>query len=498
MDGVSWSSTRAHESFSRSQAAADTLSKLAKLIAQAEPKLHSRNQKQPSSNSCVCTECGKSFSYAIDLTNHQEVKHPLPKPHRCPSCGKEFSLKSSLQLHKCTQNPSPLCHGQSPHGSSCPVSMTRTSDSDTQDKSPHRQPHLLDCSPYACAPCGRGFSQKQALLHHQQAGCSKPAACQAVGDALSLPADSPPVSDGDSTRSDSSDTPGPSSTFEHVCPYCSRTFRHMFGLLRHKQTNHAEEQMTERTKGEGSGGAMRRKDYTKVHKSKQKLLSCRSCDMVFRSTANLYVHRKEKHTRETKMHREPRPAITKRRKRGSYPCQVCGKVFFHHLSLLAHSKHHVNFPAVKNNSFVEENRPNKEKNSSTGDETVKASPGRPRKVAKLNVSGTSEEVPAVEDEADGEFPCPSCAEVFSLQSQLKAHVELHQSAVRRRQCSVCSEEMDAFKWPSSKKQRPYHCVPCQQGFSALDTFLEHCQDHLRVRVEEDSVAESYSQHGGKT
>lgn len=519
MDGVSWSTTRAHESFSRTQTAADTLSKLAKLISRTEPKIHSRNQRQQSSPSYVCTECGKSFSSAIDLIRHQEVKHPLPKPHRCPSCGKEFSLKSSLQLHKCTQNSSPceLCHGESQYGSSCPVCMTRTSDTDSpQDKSPHRQPHLLDSSPYACAPCGRGFSQKQALLHHQQAGCSEPMACPTAGDARCLPADSPPVSDGDSTRSDSSDTPGPSCKFEHVCPYCSRTFRYEVGLLRHKQISHVEGQMTaqreQKTKGEGTGGEMREEGYTKVHKSKQKLLSCRSCDMVFRSTANLYVHRKEKHSREIKIHREPRPrprpAITKRRKRGTYPCQVCGRVFFHHLSLLSHSKQHATFPAMKNKSLSVkdrtslENRPNKEKNSSTDNKTVKAGPGRPRKVARIveefKDTGRCKEVPAVEDEVDGEFPCPSCAQVYSLQSQLNEHVELHQSSVRRRQCSVCTEEMDTCKWPGSKKHRLYHCVPCQQGFSALDTFLEHCQDHLRVRVEEDSVIESYNQHGSKT
>ncbi|XP_040922642.1 zinc finger protein 133 [Toxotes jaculatrix] len=533
MDGVSWS-TRAPESFSRSRTAADTLSRLATFIAHAETKQHTRNQRQRPSHllTNVCPECGKGFMYATDLLHHQELKHTLPKPHRCSSCGQEFSLRSSLQLHKCDRDSSPceLCHGESQLGSPCPACTTRTSDpSRPQEKSLHRQPHLLDSSPYACAPCGRGFSQKQALLHHQQAGCSEPPSPSDIIDAKSLPDDSPPVSEGDSTRSDSSDTPGPSSRAVSVCQYCSRTFRTEAGLQRHKQTNHAKERLMapqgQKTKGECTGGETRKGVNTNVNgdpnvrpKSKKKLLNCRSCDMVFRSTSKLYVHRKEKHSREKNIRREPRPVISKRKSGDTFPCQVCGKVFFHHLSLRAHYRRHTasSFNTVRNksqsvgcttkDSKLSENRPNKTKTSVADNKTIRAGPGRPRKVARLETKVSdlrSKEVPKVEEEGveeeeeEREFPCPSCPEVFSVQSQLREHVELHQSSMKRRQCSVCTNEMDTCKWPGSKRQRLYHCVPCQQGFSALDSFLEHCQEHLRVRVEEDSITESYTQQASK-
>ncbi|XP_071774833.1 uncharacterized protein LOC139926877 [Centroberyx gerrardi] len=530
MDGVpcSWSTTRAHESFSRSRSAADTLSRLAKLMARAEQRQDSRSQRQHSAHpsSCVCRECGKGFPDTTELLRHQEVKHALPKPHQCLSCGKEFSLLSSLQLHKCARDSSPceLCHGEPRLGAPCPACKTGAVDPDRpQDKSPHRQPHLLDSSPYACAPCGRGFSQKQALLYHQQAGCSEPPSPLTVDDASSPLADSPPVSEAGSTLSDSSDTPGPSSRGDMPCPFCSRIFRTVAGLQRHKRTTHAEELLTppraQKTKGEGTGG--REGGNSKVNgnsidrpKSKQKLLSCRSCEMVFRSTAKLYLHRKEKHSREKNIRREPRPVITKHRKRDTYPCQVCGRVFLHHLSRLAHSKQHAasTFTVIKTESPSPENtakdsklsdkKPNKLKTSLTDNKIVRAGPGRPsKKVARLEEEfddpGSCREVPEVEEEVDREFPCPSCAEVFSLQSELRDHVELHQSSVRRRQCSVCAQEMDTSKGPGSKRQRLYHCVPCQQGFSALDTFLKHCQDHLRIRVEEDCISENYNQLGNK-
>lgn len=505
MDAAScnWNTTKVQESFARARPSADTLSKLAKLVARAEHKsADSRGQSRqhPLTShlpTCGCVECSHVFSNMTDLLQqHQEGEHALPKPHQCLSCGKQFSLLSSLQLHKCVHD-SPschVCHGEPQLGAHCSAC---TNPESPQDKSPLPHAHRLDCSPYACAPCGRGFSQKQALLYHQQAGCSEPSSPQTVEDGSSPPADSPPaVSEARSSPSDASDTTEPESKAT-VCPICSKTFRTGVALNCHQRFGHQKKtlvvQRTRSPKAEQKRVVERPAKASA--KSKQKLLSCRSCDMVFVGTAKLYMHRKEKHSRDKDTGRmEPTPI--KRRKDETYPCLVCGRIFLHHLSLQVHAKQHAmpqNADQRPVKTAAAERKPKKLKKHHHNNVGVD-------KTAKLGVrqgQGKHHKEPKVEDDVDGEFPCPSCAEVFSFQSELIDHVELHQPSACRGNCSVCTQGMDVVKGPGSKKQRLYHCSPCQRAFSLLETFLQHCQDHLRVRVDEERNTADHSYQGNK-
>lgn len=479
MDGLSWTSPRASESFKRPSPAADTLNRLASFIARAEskqgtlkpPHTHHSQQAPPLSplSPLSCQGGADSFPFPSELLHqedHQpyphedppEAPHALPKPHQCPGCGRGFSLRSSLQLHQC---------------GSVEVyeTLDPAADTNTETHCPHTIP-----DPYTCAPCGRCFSHKQALLHHQQAGCD--------GCMDDLPA-SPSVSEGDSSSSSSLDVAGPSGL--NVCTFCSRTFRTDKAFQRHKLTSHLDETFKPTTT-EKSGAYTRSKN----------MFTCRSCEMVFRSTTKLYLHRKEKHTREIKMaeSRPPprpsqRPPAVKHRKSSTYTCQICSKVFFHHLSLWAHKKKH---PPADFNDVKRKSLPEKPLEKTDG-RFVLSKPRARNKVWQKNIltetppltrSTEGEEV----EEEELEFPCPSCPEVFALLSDLKTHVELHQSAVRRCRCSVCTNEMDSCKWPGSRKHRLYHCVPCQQGFSSLDAFLRHCQDHLRLKVEQDGLTDA--------
>ncbi|XP_041700933.1 zinc finger protein 226 isoform X2 [Coregonus clupeaformis] len=521
MDAVpcTWNTTRVQESFARTKPASDALTKLAKLVAQKQES-QSQNQLLPDVSPCVCAECGQGFSDMAELLHHQQGEHALRKRHRCLSCGKEFSLLSSLQLHKCIQDAAPcqLCCGKPQLGAPCSACKASTSDSQSvKDKSLHHQSHHHDSRSYACAPCGKSFSQKQALLHHQQAGCSKSASRTAK--VASPPADSPSpestLSDSSPPDSPTSDSPSHDATSApdpdrpSQCPLCPKSFRSGAGLACHQRSTHQKEWSISKylpPKGGGTNGVDRisqkksgppqpkgrgRKQANGKSKQRSQLLSCRSCDRVFLSTAKLYLHRQESHSREKDIRRDPRPLISKRRKRETYPCEVCGKVFLHHLSLKAHVKNHSQEPpcqvqqvgkAAKEPKLAEK-MPKKPKSNlarKIGGTSVKAGRGRPKKI------------PMKEEE--GEFPCPSCAEVFSLQSALKEHEELHQPTGSMRHCSVCSQGMGISKKPGAKLRRAYHCVPCLKAFGTLDTFLQHCQDHLVVSGVEEG---SYSDTDGK-
>ncbi|KAM9750716.1 uncharacterized protein ACNS7B_007757 isoform 1-T3 [Menidia menidia] len=600
MDGVSWRTSRSQEAFRGRSPASNTLTRLASFIARADtkqgPNHPSQSSQIPHLSAYVCPECGDGFPTSTDLRGHQEVRHSLPKPHRCPSCGKHFSLRSSLMLHRCARVSSggcEVCRGVSLLGSSCPVCTIRAA-ADPGRAPPDKPLPLFPPlplslplprqppprGPYACAPCGRGFAQKQALLQHQQAGCccepSPPAtganavATTTTTATICIPDDSPPVSDAESSHSDASDSPGPS----RRCPVAMAT-RH----------GHGKEE-----EGEGKGRSSRLNGGLKDGlRSNRKLQNCRS---------ELYVQRREKANGVAVgdggagLNEEEEGGRGRGQKLGAYLCQVCSKAFVHHLSLRAHYRQHAataknrpirgvsggngpsergvsggNGPSERGvsggngpsenelpessewkrwkgqnpltltrrnhhqdpNAMTGRGRPgeagattaNGAKANAVNANTVSAKANavsfnavnanavNPKafkaKAFKANTANPDltwglepeeeeekEEDDEEEEEEDEEFPCPSCPEVFPLLVQLREHVELHQAAGARRRCGVCAGQMEARRGPGSRRQRPYHCMPCQRGFPTLDAFLTHCQEHLRLRVEEDRLQEDKS------
>ncbi|KAM8829923.1 uncharacterized protein ACB058_018388 isoform 1-T2 [Synchiropus picturatus] len=524
MDGVSVGSNRTQETFDRCTTASATLARLATLMQQVESKqqLSSQGHVQPHHHPCVCPECGQDFLCVTDLLHHQHRQHTLPKPHRCASCGLEFSLKSSLDLHKCKQSSTPcvVCQGQTRLNSPCPACMICSVVLE-KPRSLYRQPLLLNS--YVCAPCGRGFSQKQALLHHQQSDCiDKPLQSGSDGSGESTP--------GSQSSSGRSNSPGPRTKAVSVAQLSFNPIQTNMRLQLHKCSDHAVVQLKPQERTSHEVETSTRSDGVSCVKTgkSESLFRCRSCDMEFSDTVLLHKHRRIKHSRENNVITEPWNSVRIREKKTMYPCPQCNKVFMHHLSLSAHMKQHSN-----NSSTLKGESSQKDlmaaklvalKNNHRDRKTDRPGRGRPRKIPRVinrrrenmmqvdteeseeEQEVVMEEVVEVEEseeeveekEEDGrEFPCPSCAEVFPLQYQLKQHEELHLTAMRRRQCSVCLDEMDPVGWSGSRRRRLYHCVPCQEGFSVLDHFLEHCQEHLRARVEEESIVEGYTHLFGK-
>lgn len=499
----SWDTAQDAEDFLRNRQAGEAFSKLAELMAQAEQKAEARNHKSHQSGVTTCAECHQDFPDLAGLARHQQKLHTLRKPHRCKACGQEFALLSSLQLHKCLSSPSvcQLCHGKAQRGAPCSACQTDLSD----PKGPQEQPHLYqhrhhhDNSPYACAPCGRAFSHKQELLYHQQAGGCQPAPLspKAVKPSAALASFTPAP-----TPTPSYASLPPSPPLPGACLFCSRVFRSAAGLANHQRVWHPSQwakNSPKLTNSRKTAGKMNGKTLEKMPDSeckeasdsakkrdggdkKGQLFPCRSCDRVFSQTSMLHQHRKEVHRREKRPWREHRPSAksTRQRKKGeTYPCLICGKVFLHHLTRWAHLRTHSAqqqsqmrkvAKGVKASKLTKEikttdkNPPQKNKKT----KCAAASKAEPKKRRRKQES--------VEEE--GEFPCPSCLEVFSSPSALCKHEEVHQPAEVTKTCSVCNEDITPAEGGAAVTELLYHCVPCRQAFSTLGSFLQHCRMHL--------------------
>ncbi|KAJ8401560.1 hypothetical protein AAFF_G00378770 [Aldrovandia affinis] len=323
-------------------------SQLAKLGAQVVQQGKWRSPKPQVSKDVIrCDECGRSFIELTGLVRHKQRDHALRKPHRCHACGQEFALLSSLQLHKRSGATLSCQHLLQEH--------TERPESQGLEGWPFNN-QFQDGGPYACAPCGRDFSQKPALLHHQQAGCytlsdlrgpwndtgvlTVPSLTLQAPDPPSLPLQAPdppslpqapdppsllssPVPIASPSLPLASPPSSPSRS--HLCSLCPRDFRSQAGLACHQRLRHPVEWKRAQAKFWKQGGdkfpcpscdkvfchsnslsqhkaRCRKTKVTGKTRNKQRLKAqlfpCRSCDMVFSQTSKLYLHRKEQHRRQ--------------------------------------------------------------------------------------------------------------------------------------------------------------------------------------------------------
>ncbi|EFA03435.1 zinc finger and SCAN domain-containing protein 2-like isoform X1 [Tribolium castaneum] len=104
------------------------------------------------------------------------------------------------------------------------------------------------------------------------------------------------------------------------------------------------------------------------------------------------------------------------------------------------------------------------------------STGRPRG----RPPGIKRERKDTANDEEGEFPCPSCNEIFPRMSLLDKHAKTHEAA-KIHTCKVCNKEFSRFNhlkrhMTSHSVVRPFSCEICGKRFSRRD----HLQQHVRL------------------
>ncbi|KAL4660828.1 zinc finger protein 271-like [Arapaima gigas] len=470
----------------------------------------SLQQEQQSSENLVsvgllkCEECGRGFAEITNLLRHQQRDHALRKPHRCPTCGQSFVLLSSLHLHRRVHTAAR--YKRSIHRSlhvKLPQLHTALRDR-REGRLFGRQPNLQDGGPYSCAPCGRDFSHKAALLHHQQAGCQSPGKPQmqlsppssATQDTVLVSQSEPsavdpvflesqvllantgpttlqgPMNSCLSSAASSSPphvSPPPSPTRPHFCSLCHRTFRSQVGLSSHQRLSHPEEWKLAQVTYWKQGGKKfpcpscdkvfchaaslyqhRRRCFDRhpngvagdLAGHKGQVFPCRSCDMVFSQTSSLLLHRKEKHSRPVRPQDRGRIQVVLPKRRAIvHPCPFCSKVFSHHLGRWAHIRSH----------HAQQQLQRKRCHSTNQHKADKQEVGK-----KL-------------------FRCSQCSKIYRNRRSLLKHCSTHAEGsmtlgtMRRRPGRPKSKRGKE----ESQEEEEYPCPSCEEVFSHLSSLREH-------------------------
>ncbi|XP_056283688.1 zinc finger protein 239-like [Pseudoliparis swirei] len=216
----------------------------------------------------------------------------------------------------------------------------------------------------------------------------------------------------------------------HSCGLCSKTFISSTHLTLHL-TSHSKER---KFRCSTCGKYFHQNSHMIAHKiihSGDRPFKCPDCGKTFGRASHLKTHQR--------LHTGEKP----------FKCTYCDKSFTQKAGLLAHVRLH------------------------TGERPYKCEQcGKGFRSVSLLLSHKAEEAaakpaPALNQPQSGldNLNCGVCCRTFVRSSYIRLHIRLN------------------------KGQRPYHCKVCNKTFAKLDTFVNHCDKHLRQKRDKSVVKE---------
>ncbi|XP_029052173.2 zinc finger protein 358-like [Osmia bicornis bicornis] len=196
------------------------------------PGLHSTHtahglHHHPLGDVYSCVKCDKMFSTPHGLEVHARRSHNGKRPFACELCNKTFGHEISLTQHRAVHSAEKVFECKQ-----CGKAFKRSSTLST---------HLLihsDTRPYPCQFCGKRFHQKSDMKKHTYIHTGeKPHKCQVCGKAFSQSSNLITHS-----RKHTGFKP-------FACELCGRAFQRKVDLRRHRETQHADLNASQRPSG---------------------------------------------------------------------------------------------------------------------------------------------------------------------------------------------------------------------------------------------------------
>lgn len=215
----------------------------------------------------------------------------------------------------------------------------------------------------------------------------------------------------------------------HSCSHCNKTFISSAHLHLHLASHNKERKY----KCSTCGKYFHQSSHLVAHKmthSGDRPFKCPECGKSFVRASHLKTHRR--------LHTGEKP----------FKCTYCDKSFTQKAGLLAHVRLHTG------------ERPYKCEKCGQGFRSLQLllshkaaeSSGQARPL-----SAPVLQQPQKTQSSTGDLKCGVCCRTFVRSSYIRLHIRLN------------------------KGQRPYHCKVCNKTFVKLDTFVNHCDKHLRQK-----------------
>ncbi|XP_059199208.1 zinc finger protein 239-like [Centropristis striata] len=225
----------------------------------------------------------------------------------------------------------------------------------------------------------------------------------------------------------------------HSCSLCSKTFISSAHLTLHLASHNKERKFRCSTCGKFFHQSSHLMAHKIIH-SGDRPFKCPDCGKTFGRASHLKTHRR--------LHTGEKP----------FKCTYCDKAFTQKAGLLAHVRLHTGERPFKcekcgegfrSLSLLLSHKAEKESGQAKPVSAPAASTESPQKTP-----GSSEDL-----------KCGVCCRTFVRSSYIRLHIRLN------------------------KGQRPYHCKVCNKTFVKLDTFVNHCDKHLRQKRDKSAAKE---------